>query len=110
MDFDIREYEVDNRSPFGEWFRNLPADAAGKVRTATARMSQGNFSNSKSLGDGVAEHKIHFGPGYRIYFGRDGQTVIILLGGGTKKNQSADIAKAKLRWQDYKHRKKMGEK
>jgi putative addiction module killer protein len=60
----------------------------------------------KSLGGGVQEYKIDWGPGYRIYFGYDGQTLVILVGGGTKKRQSQDIVAAKERWADYKKRKK----
>lgn len=68
-------------------------------------MQQGNFSNAKSVGGGVHEYKIDFGPGYRIYFGKDGDQLIILVGGGTKKQQQRDIEAAIIRWQDYKRRK-----
>jgi putative addiction module killer protein len=71
-------------------------------------LQYGNFSNVRSVGSGVSEYKIDFGPGYRIYFGRDGYTLIILLTGGTKKTQSKDIEKAKIFWQEYKARKKHG--
>lgn len=80
------------------------------MTTAVVRMEQGNFSNVKSVGSGVSEYRVDFGPGYRIYFGRDGDQIIILLGGGTKKRQERDIALAIERWQDYKRRKKLGEK
>ena len=69
-------------------------------------MEHGNLSNTKSLGGGVIESKIDFGPGYRVYFGKDGKHLIILLGGGTKKGQSKDIQKAKALWQEYKRREK----
>ena len=69
-------------------------------------MEQGNFSNSKSIGEGVFECRIDFGPGYRIYFGKDGDALVILLGGGKKKRQQKDIAKAKLLWKEYKRRKR----
>ena len=69
-------------------------------------MEQGNFSNVRSLGAGVYENKIDFGPGYRIYFGKDGELLVILLGGGTKKRQRKDIASAQVLWADYKRRKK----
>jgi putative addiction module killer protein len=68
-------------------------------------MEQGNFANSKGAGAGVHEYRIDFGPGYRIYFGKDGETVVILLGGGAKKHQSEDILAARNRWQDFKARK-----
>lgn len=58
------------------------------------------------MGGGVFECKIKFGPGYRVYFGKDGETLIILLGGGSKKKQQADIMAAQAFWQDYKKRKR----
>jgi putative addiction module killer protein len=58
----------------------------------------------KGVGAGLFEYRIDFGPGYRVYFGKDGETVVILLGGGTKKRQDRDIATAKERWKDYKER------
>ena len=64
--------------------------APGLLRVI-ARMEQGNFSNAKGVGEGVLEYKIDFGPGYRVYFGRDGGTIVILLTGGTKKRQQRDI-------------------
>jgi putative addiction module killer protein len=65
-------------------------------------MEQGNLANVKSVGEGVLEYKIDFGPGYRVYFGRDGDTLLILLTGGTKKRQQRDISAAIAYWQDYK--------
>jgi putative addiction module killer protein len=70
------------------------------------RLSNGNFSNVEGVGSGVYEYKVNFGPGYRIYFGQDGGRLVILLGGGSKKRQSADIKNAIARWQDYKLRKR----
>ena len=84
----IKEYiDERGRSPFARWFDRLNARAAAKVATALIRMEHGNLSNAKGVGNGVLEYRIDFGPGYRIYFGRDGQELIILLGGGTKKRQ-----------------------
>lgn len=74
---------------------SLNAPAAAKAAVAITRMSQGNFSNLKSLGGGVLEYGIDFGPGYRIYLGKDGERLMVLLGGG-KKRQSTDIAAARL--------------
>jgi putative addiction module killer protein len=65
-------------------------------------LEQGNFSNVKSVGKGVSEYKIDFGPGYRIYFGQERNHLIILLGGGSKKTQSNDIRNAQLLWAQYK--------
>jgi putative addiction module killer protein len=69
-------------------------------------MEQGNLSNSKGIGEGVFECRIDFGPGYRIYFGKDGDALVILLGGGTKKRQQKDIVNAKILWKEYKRRKR----
>jgi len=104
---DIEEYlDADARSPFGAWFEALEANAAARVTTTLARAAQGNLSNAKGVGAGVSELRIDFGPGYRIYFGRDGATLIILLAGGTKKRQQRDIEAAQERWTDYKRRKR----
>lgn len=94
------------QSLFGRWFKDLDATAAAKVTTALARIEQGDFSNVKGVGAGVFECRIDFGPGHRVYFGKDGETLVILVGGGTKKDQRRDIAAAHERWQDYKRRKK----
>jgi putative addiction module killer protein len=75
------------------------------VLTAVTRIAQGNFSRVKGVGGGVFESRIDFGPGLRVYFGKDGATVVILLGGGSKKRQPRDIADAHRCWQDYKRRK-----
>jgi len=83
----------------------VDAAAAAKVTTALRRLELGNFSNVKGVGGGVFEYRIDFGPGYRVYFGKDGAAVVILLGGGTKKRQDRDIATARDRWADYKKRK-----
>ena len=92
-------------SPFAAWFQNLDAAAAAKVTTALRRLELGNFSNVKGVGAGVFEYRIDFGPGYRVYFGKHGDAVVILLGGGTKKRQDRDIATAHERWTDYKKHK-----
>ena len=75
------------------------------MATAVTRISLGNFSNVEGVGSGVFEYKLDFGPGYRIYFGKDGDKLVILLGGGTKKRQPRDISAALANWQDYKQRK-----
>ena len=103
---DVREYnDRDGRSPYVDWFDRLNAQAAAKVATALTRLAGGNFSNVKGVGSGVFEFKIDFGPGYRVYFGKDGERLVILLGGGTKKRQQRDIVSAIANWQDYKRRK-----
>jgi putative addiction module killer protein len=83
----------------------LNREAAAKVAAALARIQQGNFSNTKGVGGGVFEYKIDFGPGYRIYFGKNGDLLGFLVGRGTEKRQQEDIATALVRWQDYKQRK-----
>jgi putative addiction module killer protein len=95
--------------PFAEWFDGLDSRAALKVRTALARMEVGNLGGSKSVGEGVLERRIDWGPGYRIYFGRDGGRLIVLLAGGTKKRQEADIRRAQEYWAEYRRRKERGE-
>jgi putative addiction module killer protein len=104
---DVREY-LDSRgqSPYAEWFNGLNAQAAAKVTIAITRIGLGNLSNIKGVGSGVYECKLDFGPGYRIYFGKDGEHVVILLGGGTKKRQQKDISRALSLWHEYKRRKK----
>ena len=104
---DLLEYlDEKGRSPFENWFNRINAQAAAKVTTALVRLESGNTSNAKSVGSGVHELKIDFGPGYRVYFGYDGPKVVILLAGGTKKRQNKDIETAKKRWNNYKERKK----
>ena len=70
------------------------------------RMSRGNTSNLKGVGGGVLELRIDFGPGYRVYLGRDGERLVILLAGGSKQRQQRDIDVAQKRWQDYRNRKR----
>jgi putative addiction module killer protein len=103
----IVEFQDENgNSPFSRWFSQLNADTAARITTALYRMEQGNLSKSKSVGKGVFEYKLNFGPGYRIYFGQDGNVLVILLHGGTKKRQNQDISFAHELWADYKTRKK----
>jgi len=103
---DVREYNSPGgHSPFAVWFDRLNALAAAKVATSIARLAGGNFSNVKGVGSGVFECRIDFGPGYRVYFGKDSESLIILLGGGAKKRQQRDIKGAVANWQDYKQRK-----
>ena len=104
---EIRYYVASGgHQPFAEWFADLDPVARAKVARAVARMEQGNLSNVKSVGEGVLEYRIDFGPGYRVYFGRDGEALVILLTGGTKKRQQRDIEAAIAYWQDYKRGKR----
>jgi putative addiction module killer protein len=98
-------YERENgRSPFAAWFDELDRVAAAKVVIAIERLRRGNFSNVKGVGAGVHEFRINWGPGYRLYLGRDGETLVILLTGGTKRRQDDDIERAKTLWAEYKQR------
>ena len=102
----VLEYlDREGSSPFAAWFGGLDATAAAKVTTSVRRIELGNLSNVKGVGRGVFEYRVDFGPGYRVYFGRDGDTVVILLAGGTKRRQARDVATAHARWADYKSRK-----
>jgi putative addiction module killer protein len=104
---EVREYQDrDDHSPFREWFDRLNAEAARKVTSALYRVGVGNFSNVKGVGSGVYECRIDFGPGYRIYFGKDGAHIVILLEGGTKQRQQNDIKLPVARWEDFKRTKK----
>lgn len=106
---EVVEYvDAEGNSPFARWFDRLDRQAAAKVTVALLRMEQGNLSNAKALGGGLSEYKIHFGPGYRVYFAMQGQRMIILLGGGSKARQDSDIAAAQSCWAAYKRRSSAG--
>src|SRR3989442_15951805 len=95
---EVREYlDRGGRSPYAAWYDRLNKEAAAKVAAALARIHQGNFSNAKGVGAGVYEYRIDFGPGYRLYFGKDGDRLIILLGGSDKKGQAVAILTLKRR-------------
>jgi putative addiction module killer protein len=105
LEIEIQEFlDSSGQSPFAHWFDALNAVAAARVTLALTRLSQGNFSNVKGVGAGVYELKMDFGPGYRVYFGKAGEQLVILLGGSTKKRQSAAIAAAQAFWAEYKRR------
>ncbi|MGI4764057.1 MAG: type II toxin-antitoxin system RelE/ParE family toxin [Janthinobacterium lividum] len=98
--------DVAGHSPFAEWFDDLDVHAARKVTAALTRIALGNLGVTKSVGGGILECKIDFGPVYRLYFGRDGEQLVILLAGGTKRRQKDDIVVAQARWADYERRRK----
>lgn len=101
----VLEYvDARGRSPYRDWFESLDTAAADKVATAAYRLADGNFSNVKSVGAGVLEKRIDFGPGYRIYFGKQGDQLVILLGGSAKARQSDAISIARARWWEYRSR------
>ena len=93
------------REPVTEWLQSLQDKRAqAKIRVRLKRLEAGMFGDCEPVGDGVLELREHLGAGYRVYFGRHGQAVVILLCGGSKKTQSSDIRTAKLYWADWKRR------
>ena len=101
--FEIRRYRTtQGREPFTEWLSGLrDRQAQARIQVRLERLELGNFGDCKPVGAGVSEMRIDWGPGYRVYFGRDGQTVVIVLSGGDKRKQDADIKKAVELWQEY---------
>ncbi len=108
--FEIEYYATETgRKPFKEWLEGL-ADVAGraKIRVRLDRVRLGNLGDNRSVGEGVHELKIDYGPGYRVYFALDGHRLILLLLGGDKSAQERDIAKAKEYWRDQQRRRGHG--
>lgn len=107
MNIDLREYiDVRGRNHYREWVSTLDPTARARVIKSVLRMGGGNLSGVKPEGEGVSALRLNFGPGYRIYLGQDGETLVILLAGGTKRRQSADIERARSLWSEYKLRKR----
>ena len=106
----VKEYQrEDGVSPFWNWLNGLKDKKAEfRVVKAVNRMKSGNLGDCKPVGEGVFEHRIHYGPGYRIYFGLRGQEMILLLCGGDKSSQQSDIRQAKHYWTDYRLRQERG--
>ncbi len=97
----VEFFDDRGRSPFRRWFECLDASAAGRVTSALYRLEQGNVSNVRSLGGGIAEYRMDAGPGYRIYLGcPDGHTFVV-LGAGIKSTQRRDIEASRVRWRRY---------
>jgi putative addiction module killer protein len=102
LKYELRRYQDSSkRIPYSEWFRGLDDRTAGRIDAYVDRMKSGNFGNSRSVGHGVAELKIEVGPGYRVYYLRDGVKIVILLCGGDKGSQAADILRALVYAGDY---------
>ncbi len=103
---DVRRYLTESgRDVFGEWLKDLPDDQArAKVAARVLRLAAGNFGDCKSLRDGIWELRIDWRPGYRVYFAKEGRLIVLLLCGGDKRKQSADIERAINYWRDYKAR------
>lgn len=105
MTIQVAEYvREDGSVPYRDWLNSLDETAAAKVTTATYRLSQGNTSSLKGIGGGLAEYRIDWGPGYRLYLTQEGNTLIVLFGGGTKRGQQADINRARTLLAEYKRR------
>jgi len=103
---ELRRYRAaDGHVPYSEWLGDLDDATAGRVSAYVDRMKSGNFGHSQSVGRGVSELKIDFGPGYRVYYLRDGHTVVVLLCGGHKGSQKTDIRLAHEYAEDYWRRK-----
>ena len=101
----FRYQAADGREPLTEWLQSLrDKQAQAKVRIRLKRLEAGMFGDSEPVGEGVIELREHLGAGYRVYYGRHGQMIVILLCGGTKKTQAADIKTAKEYWADWKRR------
>jgi putative addiction module killer protein len=98
----LKRFLRGGKSPFTEWLDDLK-DVVGRARIRARLLSleKGNFGKNRALGDGVYELKIDIGPGYRVYYGLEGMNVVLLLCGGSKRNQNRDIEHAKKYWQEY---------
>jgi putative addiction module killer protein len=93
----------DGGVPFENWLDALnDKRAVARVLARLARVRQGGLGDCKSVGDGVSELRVDYGPGYRIYFGQKGQTMVVLLSGGDKRSQDRDIRLAKQYWHEFK--------
>jgi len=103
----VKEYLLtDGTSPYKAWFDALDSQTAAKISVAISRLELGNTSNIKWF-HGIGEYVLNWGPGYRVYLAKDGETLVILFGGGTKNKQQKDIDKAKKLHTEYKQRKKL---
>ena len=102
----LEEYvTAEGRSPFSEWINGLrDRKVRARVRVRLDRLSLGNFGDCRSLGAGLHELRIDYGPGYRVYLGEIGSRVVLLLTGGTKRTQKRDIDQAKSFWADFRSR------
>jgi len=105
-ELEVRVYaRSDGSEPFTQWLRGLrDGTTRNRIRQRIARVRLGNLSDARSVGEGVQELRIHAGPGYRVYFGREGEAVVILLCGGDKGSQERDIERAQEYWRDYRSR------
>lgn len=109
MALTVREYVAANgKNPFREWLNSLTTAVRARIQARVLRFELGNLGDHKSAGEGVWEARVMFGPGYRIYFGKDGESIIVLLAGGDKGTQAKDISRAQGFWNDYLEAKRHG--
>ena len=103
---EVFRYQIEGgKEPLTDWLQSLQdKQAQAKIRVRLKRLEAGNFGDCYPVGEGVQELREHLGAGYRVYFGRHGRAVVILLCGGSKKSQPADIKAAKAYWADWKRR------
>jgi putative addiction module killer protein len=104
--FELLRYQAaDGSEPFSDWLRSIgDVRAQARIRLRLRRLEAGLFGDCKSVGEGVLELRDHEGAGHRVYLGRHGRMVVILLYGGTKRTQARDIEEAKKYWADWKRR------
>jgi len=103
---EVRRYvTASGKDGFGDWLASLrDAKARARISARLARLAVGNFGDCRPIREGVWELRIDWGPGYRVYYAMAEQTCVLLLGGGDKRKQSADIERAIANWNDYKRR------
>lgn len=102
MALTVREYQTaQGKVPFRDWLATLDRATRARVQARVVRFETGNLGDHKGVGEGVQEARVMFGAGYRIYFGRDGTSLVLLLAGGTKASQAKDIRRAQDYWRDY---------
>jgi putative addiction module killer protein len=102
MKLTIREYlSADGKSYFREWLDTLDVPVRARIQARVFRFEMGNLGDHKAIGGGIWEARVMFGPGYRIYFGKEGNSTILILLGGNKSSQAGDIRKAQLLWRKY---------
>jgi putative addiction module killer protein len=102
-EFEVVAFSKHGKEPFTDWLRSFNINIRNRIISRIDRIIEyGNFGDFKNIGNGILELRITFGSGYRIYFGKDGNKLIILLCGGDKKTQKFDIEKAKKYWKEYK--------
>ena len=102
----IKKFQTERGNvPFDDWINRIDLRAQVRIAKRLDRIERGNFGDHRSVGQGVMELRVDYGPGYRVYFGRDGSEIVILLGGGTKQRQRVDIEQAQRNWKTYKQEK-----